>query len=150
MAEGFQKNETTQETSEQQADEEETIDEEENVPPDEDEDTEYKMESQGPHFSGVEAFLYISVAILGDLGDSVWIFRFFFGPATILWLWLKGVRTALVKNALAQVVEMIPAVGWLPISTVTAILTVLLTNHPEYTDRLGILAKLVIRKGGGE
>ena len=94
-------------------------------------DEEVESENQGPHFDGVESFLYVSVAIVSDIGDGLWFTRFFFAPATLLWLWLKGVNQVISKNAIAQAVEIIPGVDWLPISTVAAIMTIIAVNHPE-------------------
>ncbi len=111
--------------------------------PEESGEADAQAERSGPHFDGVDIFFYIALAVLGDIGDSVWIFRFFFGPLTILWLYLKGVRNTISKNAIAQGVELIPILGWLPISTAAAVLTILFTNHPELFEKAGTIGKIV-------
>lgn len=93
------------------------------------------------HFDAVDSFFYISMGVIGDIGDSFWITRVFFGPATIAWLYLKGVD-AIGKNVVAQAAELIPMLGWLPISTVAAILTIWQTNNPEsFARTFGLAAQ---------
>ena len=106
---------------------------------------------QGPHFDFVDSLFYLSMAILSDLLDGTWIARFFFAPATLMWLYLKGVDAAISKNAIAQGIELIPAVGFLPISTIAAILTIWATNNPESFGKFfGIVGKMMKKFGKGK
>ena len=107
-------------------------------------------DSLGPHFDHIEIFLYVSMAIIGDLTDPFWFTRFLFGPATIFWLWLKGVHQVISKNAIAQAVELIPGLDVLPISTVAAIMTVIAVNHPEKFQQWFGAAGEVLEKMGNK
>lgn len=124
-------------------------DEEDNEGKDTDEEEKNSLDSDksrqsGAHFDGVDIFLYVSMAVIGDLGDSIWVTRVVFGPATVAWLYLKGVDAAIGKNIVAQLTEMVPFVGWLPISTVAAVLTIWQTNDPESFKRaLGLAADVI-------
>lgn len=91
----------------------------------------------GPHFDTIDTIFYLFIAILGDVFDGIWVTRILFAPITILFLYLKGVDQMISKNMISQAVELIPVVGWLPISTTMAIFTIVLTNHPELLDKLG-------------
>ncbi len=107
-------------------------------------------DSLGPHFDHIEIFLYVSMAVIGDLTDPFWFTRFLFGPATVLWLWLKGVHQVISKNAIAQAVELIPGLDVLPISTVAAIMTVIAVNHPEKFQQWFGVAGEVLEKMGNK
>ncbi|MBP6855711.1 MAG: hypothetical protein KBC26_01930 [Candidatus Pacebacteria bacterium] len=128
-------------------------DEEDNEGKDTDEEEENSLDSDKPRqnsarFDGVDIFLYVSMAVIGDLGDSIWVTRVVFGPATVAWLYLKGVDAAIGKNIVAQLTEMVPFVGWLPISTVAAVLTIWQTNNPEsFKKTFGHAADVMKIKG---
>lgn len=127
-------------------------DEEDNEGKDTDEEGEYFLEGDKPRqnsarFDGVDIFLYVSMAVIGDLGDSIWVTRVVFAPATVGWLYLKGVD-AVGKNVIAQLAEIVPFVGWLPISTVAAVLTIWQTNNPEsFKKTFGHAADVMKIKG---
>lgn len=109
-----------------------------------------EKKASGPHFDAIESVLYVSVAIISDVLDGIWITRFFFGPAILLWLWLKEVKVV-GKNAVAQGIELIPIIGWLPMSTVAAVLTIMATNNPavfeKYLGEAGKMAKKALTAG---
>ena len=115
--------------------------------------TSEKIESlqQGPRFDFMESFFYVSMAVLSDIFDGLWISRFFFAPATLLWLYMKGLNNVISKNAIAQGVELIPVIGFLPLSTIAAILTIWVTNNPESFNKVfGIAGKIfqkIAKKG---
>lgn len=109
---------------------------EEELEEDLDEGEEQEKKS-GPHFDTVDTFFYVSIAVLGDIFDGIWITRVFFAPLTLLFLYMKGVDQMISKNMLSQGIELVPVVGWLPISTTMAIFTIVLTNHPEILDKIG-------------
>ncbi|MFA7201769.1 MAG: hypothetical protein WC099_02145 [Candidatus Paceibacterota bacterium] len=98
---------------------------------------EEQEKKSGPHFDTVDTFFYVSIAVLGDIFDGIWITRVFFAPLTLLFLYMKGVDQMISKNMLSQGIELVPVVGWLPISTTMAIFTIVLTNHPEILDKIG-------------
>ncbi|MFA6136228.1 MAG: hypothetical protein WC705_02630 [Candidatus Paceibacterota bacterium] len=109
----------------------------------EDEEGGNLKQKSGPHFDFVESFFYISMAILSDIFDGLWISRFFFAPATLLWLYMKGLNNVISKNAIAQGVELIPVVGFLPLSTIAAVLTIWITNNPESFNKVfGVAGKI--------
>lgn len=103
---------------------------------DEDNDDSYnqQLNRQGPRFNFIESYFFVALSVVGDICDGIWVTRFIFAPATIMWLYFKGVD-AVGKNVIAQLVELIPGVGWLPISTVAAVLTIWQTNNPESFKR---------------
>ncbi len=92
---------------------------------------------RGPHFDTIDTFFYMSIAVLGDVFDGIWVTRIFFAPVTLLFLYVKGVDQMISKNMLSQGIEMIPVLGWLPISTTMAVFTIVMTNHPEFMEKLG-------------
>ncbi len=93
-----------------------------------------QLNRDGPHFNFIESYFFVVLAVLGDVCDGIWVTRFIFAPATLMWLYFKGVN-AIGKNVIAQLVELIPGVGWLPISTVAAVLTIWQTNNPESFEK---------------
>ena len=129
--------ENTTEDREQEEAEEQNLESEENQ----------EEESSGPHFDAVDTFFYVSLAVMGDIFDGIWVTRIFFAPMTVLFLYLKGVDQMISKNMMSQGIELIPVVGWLPISTTMAIYTVVITNHPELLDKLGVAGDALKKVG---
>lgn len=107
-----------------------------------------EQEEPRPRFDEIDIMFYMLLAILGDIGDSVWVTRLFFAPATFLFLYFKGVDSMISKNAIAQFIEMVPVLGWLPISTTAAIITIFATNHPEQFQQWFGKAGEIIEKAG--
>jgi len=73
------------------------------------------------------------------------------GPATVMYLWLKG-TPHLGKNAIAQGVELIPVLDVLPIRTTAIILTIIAVNHPRMFEKAGVAGKIAhkaLTKGKG-
>ena len=127
----------TTETQEQEETEEQNIEGEENQ----------EEKPSGPHFDTIDTFFYVSLAVMGDIFDGIWVTRIFFAPMTVLFLYLKGVDQMISKNMMSQGIELIPVVGWLPISTTMAIYTVVITNHPELLDKLGVAGDALKKVG---
>jgi hypothetical protein len=110
--------------------------------------SEAEQEEPHPRFDEVDIMFYMLLAIAGDIGDGIWVTRFFFAPTTLLFLYFKGVDTAIGKNVIAQFAELVPMFGWLPISTTAAIFTIFATNHPEKFQQWFGKAGEVIEKAG--
>jgi len=107
-----------------------------------------EKENSGPRFDEIDVMFYMFLAIVGDVADSVWVPRLFLAPTTILFLYIKGIDSTISKNVIAQAVELVPGVGWLPISTTAALFTVLATNYPEKFEKWFGRAGKVIEKAG--
>jgi hypothetical protein len=140
-----QEQEVEEEREEQESGEE---DEEEEAGDEEAEESAEKEEEtpRGPRFDLVEVILYMCLSVISDILDGFWITRFFFAPVIISWLFLKGV-SSVGKNVIAQAVELIPGIDWLPITTVAAILTIWSTNSPEsFNKTFGIAGKVLKAK----
>jgi hypothetical protein len=139
-AEEIEEEREEQETDEEEGEEEETSDEET------EEDAEEKETPQGPRFDLIEVVLYVGLSVISDILDGIWITRFFFAPVILLWLFLKRVN-GVGKNVIAQAVELLPVIGWLPITTVAAIFTIWSTNNPESFNKVfGIAGKVLKAK----
>jgi hypothetical protein len=119
----------------------------------EDEEIDESLET-GPRFNVAESFFLISFNLLGDIlelfdltgvGAVVGlIVDFVNGPFTVGYLFVKGVKKAVGKNAIAQAAELVPFLDLLPIRTVVITLTIMKTNHPE---KYGWMDKLSPGKG---
>jgi hypothetical protein len=120
-----EKNENPEENEEESEENEEELEEAE-------------QENTGPRFDSVDIFFYMSLAIMGDVFDGIWVTRIFFAPTTLLFLYLKGVDQMISRNVISQGIELVPMIGWLPISTTMALYTIIMTNHPELFEKLGV------------
>lgn len=139
-AEEIEEKRGEQETGEEE-EEEETSDEEAEEGVEEEEEA-----PRGPRFDLVEVIFYMCLSVISDILDGFWVTRFFFAPVIISWLFLKGVN-GVGKNVIAQAVELIPGIDWLPITTVAAILTIWSTNNPKSFNKVfGITGKVLKAK----
>jgi len=123
--------------------------EEENEDGDSDDEEMLSSKPSGPHFDFIDGFFYIVLAILKDILDTTWILGMLVGGIIILFLYLKGVP-AVGKAAIAMGVDMIPVLGIIPITILTAIVTIWVTNHPKMVEKLGVagqIAQKVIKRG---
>ncbi len=129
--------------------EDEDEDDEEESDEEEDENEESQISSSassGPRFDLIEIIFYMGISIVSDILDGIWVTRFVFAPIIIAWLFIKGVNSV-GKNIIAQAVELIPGIDWLPITTVAAILTIWSTNNPEsFNKTFGIAGKAMSSK----
>ena len=105
-------------------------------------------EKAGPHFDFVDSFALISINLIADLVDLLsltvigtvvaWAVGGFASGLTLFWLYLKGVK-GIGRQAIAQVVDLVPFLDALPIRTTAIVFTIILTNHPELMERFGFL-----------
>jgi hypothetical protein len=111
-------------------------------------------EQDRPHFSFIEAFLFVSVSIIGDLVEYLgltgfglivgFIVDWVVGPIKIFWFWMKGVDFSLIwKYTKFDGFEFIPGIEFLPIRTITTILTIVAVNKPETFEKLGVVGEVV-------
>ena len=128
-------------------DEDESEDDDEISDEEKDEDSQdVSSASSGPRFDLIEIIFYMGLSIISDILDGRWVTRFVFAPVIIAWLFIKGVNSV-GKNVIAQAVELIPGIDWLPITTVAAILTIWSTNSPEsFNKTFGIASKAMNSK----
>lgn len=121
----------------------------EEIEDDEDvEEGELDDQPEGPRFDFIDGFFFIILAALKDVLDSTWIFGAMLGGIIILFLYLKQVPMV-SKSAIAMLIDMIPVLGFLPITLVTAVVTVIMTNHPKAVEKLGFageVAEKIIRR----
>ncbi len=106
-------------------------------------DEEEKPDRPSPYFDTVDVMFYMSLAVVGDVFDGIWVTRIFFAPTTLLFLYFKGADQMISRNAVSQFIELIPMLGWLPISTTMAVYTIVMTNHPEYLEKLGTAGEVL-------
>jgi len=119
------------------------------------------LEHAGPRFDFIEIIFLVSLCGAADalelldltgVGIIVGLLvDFAAGPATIIYLWLKG-SSHIGKNAIAQGVELIPGLDVLPIRTTAIILTIIAVNHPKMFEKAGVAGKVaqkVLTKGKG-
>jgi hypothetical protein len=146
--------ETSGEVDEEDAEE---LDEEE----EEELDESAALEHAGPRFDFIEIIFLISLCGAADALELLdltgvgivigLLVDFGVGPATVMYLWLKG-TSHLGKNAIAQGIELIPVLDVLPIRTTAIILTILAVNHPKMFEKAGVAGKIAqkaLTKGKG-
>lgn len=119
------------------------------------------LEHAGPRFDFIEIIFLVSLCGAADVLELLdltgvgiiigFAVDFVAGPATVMYLWLKG-TSHLGKNAIAQGVELIPVLDVLPIRTTAIILTIIAVNHPKMFEKAGIAGKIAqkaLTKGKG-
>ncbi|BCX15913.1 MAG: hypothetical protein KatS3mg098_142 [Candidatus Parcubacteria bacterium] len=146
--------EAQSEQSEKQAEDEEGRNEEDDGEDKEESDEEIGgREENNPRFNFVEIIFLAGLNLIGDLLELLdlsgffifvgLIVDFFTGPITIIYLWLKGIKGVVGKNAIAQVSEFIPLIDILPVRTTAIVLTIIATNHPEWIEKISGHSELI-------
>jgi len=103
---------------------------EENVEGDESED-------EGPKISLPEGILMVMLSLIGELLDIIdlgWLVGF---PIQ-LWLIMKGgiAFRKQVPALVGNLIELIPILDWLPIRTLTLLITIYMINHPKVAKKI--------------
>jgi len=108
----------------------------------EDTSNESDTQQEGLRFGGIEIFFLIVLNLVGDLLDWLEFVRIIIAGVTLLWFWFKGVHSVIGRNAIAQAIEFIPVINWLPIGTAFVIITVISVNNPELFDKMGFIGSV--------
>ena len=94
-----------------------------------------------------EAILMVTIAVVADILELILVavggdWGFIDTPVLLIiqfWLFMKGARWAWALTG--NLLEFIPFLTALPIRTVTLLITIYITNHPNKTGLVGILGK---------